>query len=137
MENCVMDASVLIASLRKENPSIYNRFLELLQKQSLGKLKIFIPNLAFYEIANGLRFSISDQKMFEEIYRNFINWPIKTFNVTPDLIVEATEVAYKIKTTVYDAIYHVLAKYLDGIFYTCDLKYYQTAKKIGNIELLD
>lgn len=47
------------------------------------------------------------------------------------------ELAYDLGTTVYDASYHYLARFLDAVFLTCDKEYYEKAKNIGNIELID
>jgi predicted nucleic acid-binding protein len=87
------------------------------------------------EVANGLRFGISDPTGAQPILAKFFEIPIHYFFLTPEQTSEIVSLSYGLSTTVYDTSYHFLARLLGATFITCDRAYYQKAKALGNIEL--
>lgn len=137
MKIYVVDASVLLTSLLEESEAVSRKLKEIFREVQAKKAKIYSSNLLPLEMANGLRFAIKDKKPAEEVFGKFSNLPIIFFNLKIEHTNRALELAYSLKTSVYDTSYHLLAKMLRGTFLTCDGEYFEKAKGIKSIELVE
>ena len=102
-----------------------------------GINEIAVPTLFFYEIANVLATKV--KLSAEEAIAAFELMSAFEFDVH-DLnnseYIEAMNLAMKLKVSVYDATYHVLASRLGCPFLTADRKFAEKVKSLGVVELL-
>jgi predicted nucleic acid-binding protein len=136
MKVCVVDASFVLQALLGLREAPVKRLHDLLAQSESGKVRLLSPELFVYEVANGLRFTITDIDLVESTLQNISAFPIEIVSVTWTQINEVCRLAVRDSTTVYDSSYHFLAIVYGGVFITCDEKYYAKAKDLGNIELI-
>lgn len=136
MNAYIIDASVILNSLLHPKDSVDRQFQKLFQEQKKKEIQLYSIPMVQMEIANGLRFALTDEKSAQNAFREYTNLPLEYVQQTNAHIEAALCWSYNYKTTVYDSIYHVTAKMLDATFLTCDNQYYQKAKSAGNIKLL-
>ena len=102
-----------------------------------GINEIAVPTLFFYEIANVLATKV--KLSAEEALAAFELMSAFEFDVH-DLdyseYIEAMNLAMKLKVSVYDASYHVLASRLGCHFLTADRKFAEKVKSLGVVKLL-
>lgn len=132
----VIDASVVLTALLHKSGKVDEYFRSVLYQKKKDKVQIYSSPFILLEIANGLRFTLDDVAVSEEILGRFKMLPIDYFAVSDQHIQEALRKSYHYDTTVYDSIYHVIAKLLNGTLLTCDRHYFIKAKDWGNIKLL-
>ena len=136
MKGVLVDASIVVTALLEENLKVENRFKKLLKKAENGSLKLISSKLINLEVANALRFGVDDDEKCLKVWKDFVSLPIKTFVLTKGQLNSAIKYSYLHNTTVYDTSYHILAISKEAVFLTCDVKYFQKAKGLGNIELV-
>ena len=136
MKTYVLDASVILTFLLGENQKVGKKFTEILKQSKSGKAKLYSTYLLPMEIGNGLRYSLTDNKLASEIFLKFSRLPIQFSSLTPTQLLKILKLSYLYKTSFYDTSYHFLAKFLKGTFLTTDNEYFKRAKNFGQIELL-
>lgn len=136
MKITVIDTSFALRALLSPESNIAEVFRNIFKEQKIKKVKIYSTSFMPLETANGLRFSLKDQKLAEEIFSKFNQLEIEYFSLNSQQIQTTLSLSYSLGTTVYDTSYHLLAKLLEGDFYTCDKEYFQKAGKEGNIVLV-
>lgn len=136
MKKYIIDASVVLKSILKENDSVSKTFEKLLAQAGENKVQVISLRLMLSEIANGIRFGEKDLRLSQQYLRAILNLPIKYLNISRTQYTKILDLSYELGTTVYDTSYHVLAKSQNAIFLTCDEKYYSKAKILGDIELI-
>lgn len=136
MKRIIIDASFVLRALLNPKSNIAEILRNFFKEQKIQKVKVYSTSFLPYEVANGLRFSLKDQKLAEEIFLKFNQLEIEYFNLNSQQIQTTLSLSYNFGTTVYDTSYHILAKLLEGEFYTCDKEYFMKAKSEGNIELI-
>lgn len=137
MTNYIIDASVILKVILKEDISIsnkYNKFVEMVKNK---KAEFYSVKFLKTEVANGIRFGEKDKDLGLKIYDIFLGLPIKYITLSKQQYKNCLKLSYELSTTVYDTSYHILAKIYNGIFLTCDKEYYKKAKSLGDIEVLE
>lgn len=136
MKNYIVDASFVVKALLSEKSSVVEKFEKILREQEKKKARVYSYSLLPIEVANALRFTLRGEKVAEEIFEKFSLLNIECLTLKFSQIKSALQLSYILGTTVYDTGYHLLAKTLDGSFYTCDKEYFLKAEKEGNIFLV-
>jgi len=136
MKKYILDASVILTYLIGKNNIVRIEFNKILKSQKQNKAKFFSTHLLPKEIGNGLRYSISNQKLAKEILEKSLNLPVTYFELKPEHYQKILELSYKLQTSFYDTSYHFLAILLKATFLTCDKRYFQKAKQLKHITLL-
>ena len=136
MNRYVIDASIILTSLLKEDPEVEAKFKSMLKKAQSKELILLSLKLLAIEVGNGLRFSVTDRVEALRTFKDFLSIPIKSLVLTKSQVMEAVDISYELGTTVYDTSYHVLAKAQNATFLTCDEDYYKKAKNLGDIDYL-
>jgi len=136
MKIYVLDASVIINFLLEKNALLEKKFVKILKQVKSGKTKLYSSYLLSLEVGNGLRYSLKDKTLASEAFQKFLDLPINFFIFTPAHYSKILKLSYLFNTSFYDISYHFLAKLLNGVFLTCDNKYFKKAKSFKNIELL-
>lgn len=136
MKIYVLDASVILTFLMGRNPSVEKKFTRILRQIETKRAKLHSSHLLPLEVGNGLRYSLSDKVLADEVFQKFSNLPIKFSVFSSPQLLKILQLSYLFGTSFYDTSYHFLAKLLKGIFLTADSQYFRKAKEFGNIELL-
>ena len=132
----ILDASVVLNFLLGQSTAIEKKFVVILNQVKDKKAKLFSSYLLPLEVGIGLRYSLADEKLANEVLEKFLDLPVEFFILKPVHYLEILQMAYFLKTSFYDTSYHFLAKLLKGDFITCDANYFKKAEKFGNIKLL-
>ena len=135
MKKYVVDASIVLTALLSEDTKVASRFKLLLKNAKKKKIEIWSTSQLPVEVANGLRFSLTDVLQAREAFERFSLLPIQLFSITQIHTAEILKLSYQLQTTVYDTAYHYVAQLLEAIFLTCDEQYYKRAKELGGILL--
>jgi predicted nucleic acid-binding protein len=137
MINYIIDASVILKVILKENVSVSNKYNKLVEMVKNKKAEFYSVKFLKTEVANGIRFGERDKELGLKIYDIFLGLPIKYITLSKQQYKNCLKLSYGLDTTVYDTSYHVLAKVYNGTFLTCDQEYYKKAKILGDIEFLE
>ena len=136
MKNYILDASVILTFLLSKSSPAEKRFIEVLGQVKAGKAKLHSSHLLPLEVGNGLRYALSDKTLADEIFQKFSNLPIELSIFSSPQLTRTLQLSYLFGVSFYDASYHFLAKFLKGVFLTCDVKHFKKAKEFGYIELV-
>lgn len=131
----VIDSSVLIKTFKEEEGSSFvDKILGMVKK---NEATLLAPTLIEYEFLNVITRGIHDSSEISKILRRFKSINIGILPLEESAISKATKYCREDpQISFYDAAYHAMAKDMDAIFLTADEKYYKSAKKRGNIQLL-
>jgi len=135
----IPDASVIIAFLLQENlwQKQLNKFFSDLKQE---KIQCCVPYLWYYEVGNRLsriKEKQSTEDFSQALFSNEFDLGFTTVEVTKKQSDKAFALCQKYPyISFYDASYHALAQYLNGIFLTADKKYYTLTRKEKNIEFI-
>ena len=131
----VVDASVVYKWYIDEEDS--DKARRILDDFIRGVIEISMPDLAYYEVSNSLRWnprnSSSDVKA---VIENLDALELNVIVPTPSLLQAAVDFAYNQNLTIYDAIYVVLAQELGFTFVTADEKLFDKVKSFNFVKLL-
>lgn len=107
-EVLLIDSSVLVKWFADEEDS--DKALELRQRHLEHEVVLVIPDLAFYEVANGLLFSnaFSPRKVSLAL-QSLFEAGLKVINFNLNILHVAIEVAAECKMAIYDAYFVALA----------------------------
>lgn len=136
MKDYIIDASVALCMALKEDQETVKRMGSLVKKVERRKARLWSTVFFRQEFCNGLRYSDKNKEEILIIWRRFQKLPIINAELERNFLSSVIILSKKLNTTVYDTAYHYLAMILNGTFLTRDKKYYQKAKKLGNIELI-
>jgi len=134
MKSYVIDASVVATSLLRSKATVAVIFQGLLEKAERGDIALLSSKLLLIEVANALRFGVKEKDKSLVIYKDFLDLPIQTLNLSKSLLELSLKISYELGASVYDTSYHVLAKAHRATFLTCDDSYVRKAKQMGSIE---
>jgi len=134
MKIYVLDASVVLTFLLGENEMTKGKVTTLLRRVSKKKIKLYSSFLLPLEVGNGLRYTLKDQELADEVLKIFLALPIEYFAFRQTHCQKILQLSYTLRTSFYDTSYHFLAKLLKGTFVTCDAEYFKKAERLGNIK---
>ncbi len=102
-----------------------------------GKNEIAVPSLFFYEIANVLatKVKLSAEEALEA-FELISAFEFSVHEIDSSEYLEAIALSMKLKVSVYDASYHVLASRLGCRFLTADRRFWEKVKTLAVAELL-
>jgi predicted nucleic acid-binding protein len=132
----VLDTCVVLKWIIQEKDS--NKALEIRQKYLDGEFKIIVPDLLFYEIVNGLRFSFPylSVKQIKERLEEIQRLELEIISFSPIFLESAIEIMVNYRITIYDAYFLSLAKEFGLIFITADEKLYSKIEDLRYVKYL-
>lgn len=136
MTSYVLDASVILSFLLGKNRKIEIQFTKILKGTKAGKIKLYSGHLLPLEVGNGLRYTVKDELVADEIMQKFLRLPINLHDFSSAQYSKILQLCYQLSTSYYDTSYHFLAKLVNATFLTCDVEYYKKATNLGKIKLL-
>lgn len=123
----VIDASIAIKWIREED---WSQSAFILYQKHIDNLEtIQVPELIFIEVANALttKSDFSTQEVNQALTFIFqANLTVK--NITSSLLLQATKLAKKHHTSVYDMLYAVIAQNTKSTLVTADQNFIQKTK---------
>ena len=123
----VLDASVMVKWFTKEVQT--EKAIILKEKHLKKEIIIVIPDIAFTEVINSLRYKNNNEEKLCEINKNLWNLGCKVEKITESNIHAAINIAKKYDIAIYDALYIAIAKFHSCSFITSDKELY----KIPNV----
>lgn len=126
--NILVDASIVIAALYEDNKPALD-FLDEIKKP-------IVLDFTHLEVSNSLRYKNLSMESIYHLSQLMREEPYVTVKTDDYDILIATYMAKENNTSVYDSLYHAVAEKYEYTFYTLDKKYYEKAKHLGFIELL-
>lgn len=130
----IIDASVSLKWLIKENEPFQDEALRLLKDFYEKKIIVKVSHIWLSEICNILPRKIQDHSMLCELVSGLMLYKIEKVMMNLSMISIAFEIMLEFpKVSFYDASYHALALKEGGVFLTADKKYYNMTKKKGAI----
>lgn len=131
----VLDTSVVAKWYSKKDEEDLEKAIKLRESYFNKEIKIFIPDLVFYELSNVLRYN---KKITEEDTKNALEslFYMQFEIIYPDfeIIKLAICYAYQKDITVYDSIFISVAKLLKAEFITADYKLYNKIKDLDFVK---
>lgn len=138
MTNLVLDSSVVIKWFRKEGEENRDQALKIRNKFLAGELKIVVPDLVYYELANVLKTkSAASHSSIAKVIELVFLYPLVVIHPTAQFLNEANKLAFRFGITIYDALYLAVAKHLDCPLITADQKLTAKAAASGKIKMLE
>ena len=129
----VIDASVILKIALVENEDDQQIALAILKLFQDGQTDIVLPSFWLFEVGNTL---IRKKVDFEKLYSFLLEIGFRQHNFSRTELIEVGTFAKTFNVSFYDASYQILAKLINYTFVTADEKYFEKAKKAGNISLL-
>lgn len=131
----ILDASVIIKWYFEEQDSEKAIRIRDLYRNYI--IEIIVPDLLYYEITNAIRFNrnITAREKIR-IIKNLFEINLETKVLDTQDFIDALNSADKYDTTIYDTIYYILAKKLNGKYITADQDFYSKVND-KNVELLE
>jgi predicted nucleic acid-binding protein len=124
----LLDSSVVIKWFFKERHS--DKALKIQDDYLDGEINLIIPDLLFYEVANGLKYSpyrISKERV-EKNMESLMSLKLETIPFNLYLFRVALDLMFEFGITIYDAYFLSLARELRLFFITADEKLYLKIK---------
>ena len=117
----VLDASVVVKWFLHHQEADRDRALALRDLHISGRSKIYIPQLAFLEVLNAIRFSAkADEEDGETALDALQDLNLETKSANGDLLRKTNAIAWAYKITIYDALYVALAEQVGYPLITAD-----------------
>jgi len=117
----VVDASVLVKWFLHEKEADRDRALALRDLHISGRSTIYVPELAFLEVLNAIRFSSkADEEDGETALETLQDLNLEAKSASGDLLRKTNAIAWAYKITIYDALYVALAEQIGYPVITAD-----------------
>ena len=115
----VIDSSVAVKWFSQEEEA--DRALALMDQHVKGARRLWVSDLLYHEVANGLRYKPDyDEEKLNRAVEDLFGLHLNTWPVDRILLGRAATVAYRGEVTVYDAIPVALAELRGTICITAD-----------------
>ena len=125
---CVLDASVIIKWFSEEECS--DIAVNIREDFVNGETMIVIPDLVLYEITNALRYNPNfNEDDVKSAADSLFDLEIDIITPTANILKNAVDTAFEFDITLYDAYYIALAKEINFVFVTADMKLYNAIKE--------
>lgn len=138
MEIVIVDSSVIVKWLSKDREPNLDLADNLLRDAQIGKINLFAPELAKYEIGNVLLFSKKlPTKYGKIVLAQFFLLPITFISESQDISTQTYKLAVDLGITYYDASFLSLAKKYNAVLVTENIKHQGKTKDIKVKSLQD
>lgn len=106
-----------------------DKVMKILEKFKEEEITIFMPSIAYYEIANAIRYNkeLSDEEKKEAV-ESFYSLGIEKVDLALEEMKKCIEVAIQKDTTIYDTSYYIASRKLNAIYVTADEEFKEKIK---------
>jgi predicted nucleic acid-binding protein len=126
----IIDASVITKLFFEEEDS--DKAFEIWKKHVSKEIHIFVPELMFSEVLNGLKYKKFNEGQLKEINSSLWNSGLKIEKTNNILLDKAIIIALNNNFTIYDSLYIALAEINNCELITAD----KELAKASNVKLL-
>jgi predicted nucleic acid-binding protein len=137
----VLDTSVILKWFR-QGEILAEQALALREGYLEGRFDLVIPTLCAYELANALRYKKDlTATLIQQALESFFDMGFELIPPMKAMLAKAIEIAYRYRTSIYDAIFVALADLSAAQFITADQKLADQlvdlafVRYLGNVEL--
>lgn len=117
----VLDASVVVKWFLHHQEADRDKALALRDLHISGRSKIHIPQLAFLEVLNAIRFNAkADEEDGETALEVLHDLNLESKDTDADILRKTNAIAWAYKITIYDALYVALAEQIGYPLITAD-----------------
>lgn len=138
MRTLVIDSSVIVKWLHKEDEQLLGQADALIEEASKDQARLIAPELAKYEVGNAL---LVKKKLTLEQAKTSLaslySLPIQFIHQSEDIANETYKIAHKTSITYYDASFLSLAKQYNAILITDNIKHQGKDSDVKVIPLKD
>lgn len=125
----VVDSSVAFKWLKSRNEPHYEKATTLLEQHLKAEIRILVPELLFIEIANALSTKTATKpSAIRSSLRALYDFGLEVYRGSDEDVIEASLLARKNKTSVYDMLYAVVAKKTGVEYITADEHFIRKTK---------
>src|SRR3989338_8537166 len=118
----VLDASVLVKWFSKEEDT--DKALALLEQHSKEEIEILVPEIAFLEVINSLRYKKKDEEELQKALDLLLDIQLRTIVLTKDILRKSIKIAVNENLTIYDSLYAAIAQLYGCLLITADKELY-------------
>lgn len=133
----VLDSSVVVKWFSKEIKSL--EALKLMDSYAQGSVELIVSEILFCEVGNALRYKPDyDAEKLKNALLQLFNLRMKVTHLTEELMNRTSEISYKGKVTLYDALPVAIAEQSKTVCITADeeTQYKRLCTKGYPVELL-
>lgn len=136
IQEIVLDTSVLIKWFR-QSEVLADRALALRAAYLAGQIRIWLPTLATYELANVLRYKrdLTTQQV-QDAVQSLFDMEMEWIMPSDDRIRRTVEIARTYNITVYDATFIATAEALSAICITADQRLARGVASLSFVQFL-
>lgn len=131
----VVDSSVIVKWLNSQDEKFLKQADEILKDSETGKVILYSPELAKYEIGNAILYKKLDNTLAKSSLSTLYSLPIIFYPLKEEDALAAEEIAIKNKITYYDAVFVNLAEKIGGILVTDNPKHQSKIKGVKVVSL--
>lgn len=133
----VVDSSVIVKWLNNQDEKFLNQADKILKDCEAGKVILYSPELAKYEVGNAILYKKLDAALAKSSFSTLYSLPITFYPLNEEDALMTTEIAVENKITYYDAVFVNLAEKIGGTLVTDNPKHQKRIKGIKVISLRD
>lgn len=133
----VVDSSVIVKWLNSQDEKFLKQADEILKDCELGKIVLYSPELAKYEVGNAILYKKLDSVLAKSSLSTLYSLPIIFYPLNEKDALATEEIAVENKITYYDAAFVNLAEKIGGTLVTDNPKHQKGIKRVKVIALKD
>ncbi|MBI2631710.1 type II toxin-antitoxin system VapC family toxin [Candidatus Pacearchaeota archaeon] len=114
----VLDASIIVKWFSKEENT--EKALLLRDQHINQEIEIVIPEMAFLEVINSLRYKKKSEEELKKAIKDLWDVQLKIVALTADLLNKTVKIALNYNLTIYDSLYVSIAKLYGASLITAD-----------------
>lgn len=137
MRKFVIDSSILVKFVSKENEENLDKAETILQDLKNGRIQLLTSSLALFEISNALWKKKINPRTAVKGLKIFFKLPIKIIETDFSTASAAYKISHKYKITFYDSIFIALAFRKNCPLITANPKHQGKFKKVKIIKFAD
>lgn len=133
----IVDSSVIVKWLNQTKEENLEQADKIINEAITGKVKLFTPELAKYEIGNALIKKGITPAEVASLFTILYALPITFVAESSEIAKDTFSLAYKLNITYYDASFLALAKQYDATLVTENVKHQGKASGVKVVALKD
>ncbi|PIU03754.1 hypothetical protein COT44_01615 [Candidatus Shapirobacteria bacterium CG08_land_8_20_14_0_20_39_18] len=136
-QKIVVDSSVIVKWLNNQDEKYIKEAFKLLKDCQAGKISLYAPELAKYEVGNALLNKEIELPQTKSSLETLYALPISFIKLDKETALDTYDFTDELEITYYDAVFLTLAKKIKGILVTDNPKHQKTIKNIEILPLKD
>ncbi|MBN2392898.1 MAG: type II toxin-antitoxin system VapC family toxin [Anaerolineae bacterium] len=136
MIQLVLDTSVVLKWIRQEE-ILAEQALDILHGYLEGHIRVIVPTLLIYEVANVLRYKVEFTTMhLETAIQSLFNLDLEWVVASSEIARRSVNLARVYDTSVYDAVFAAVAEGAGATLVTADVRLVQRLERLSYVVFL-